>query len=66
MEVKDIAVTLREITAADGKILANKDGDIIGTRIYLGKFDAPENYVEIDMPEDYVEDMQEAQEVENK
>ena len=39
------------ITADEGKIFADLNGNIIAKEIYLGNIDSPENYTEIDEPE---------------
>jgi len=36
------------ITADDGKIFADKEGNIIAKELYLGKLDSPENYTEVE------------------
>jgi len=39
------------ITADEGKIFADLEGNILAKEIYLGIVDFPENYTEIDDPE---------------
>jgi len=41
------------ITADEGKVLADKEGKVVGKELYLGNIDSPENYVEVDEPMEY-------------
>lgn len=43
---------LREMKAREGYIFANKDKtQVVGALLYLGIYDAPENYVEVTLDE---------------
>ncbi len=59
MKVEEEQVTLRKLTASEGKVIISKKTQIneeIGEEepvvkskeIYLGKYDSEENYIEID------------------
>jgi len=39
------------ITADEGKIFADKEGNVVSKMLHLGNIDSPENYDEIDEPE---------------
>ncbi|MDR0295982.1 MAG: hypothetical protein LBH91_07380 [Prevotellaceae bacterium] len=39
------------ITADEGKIFTDLNGNIVAKEIYLGNIDMPENYTEIDEPD---------------
>jgi len=39
------------ITADEGKIFADLEGNILAKEIYLGNIDHPDNYTEIDEPQ---------------
>ena len=45
-------IEITMLTASEGHVLTN--GDVYGKEIYLGKFDAPENWYEI-TDEEYAE-----------
>jgi len=47
------------ITADEGKIFADLEGNIVAKEIYIGNIDSPDNYVEIDEPEPMIEEKQE-------
>jgi len=36
------------ITAEEGKIFTDKQGNIVGKELYLGNIDSPDNYVEVE------------------
>jgi hypothetical protein len=44
------------ITAEESLILADKNGNPVGKQLYLGNIDSPDNYIEIDAPEEGTED----------
>lgn len=51
MKTEESQVTLIKLMADEGKTFARKsDGEVLGTVLYLGKFDVAENYEEIDQP----------------
>lgn len=63
MELKEEQVTLRKLTASEGKIIISKETKIDeetgeevpvikSKKIYLGKHDSEENYIEIDEMEE--------------
>jgi hypothetical protein len=47
------------IIASEGKTFARKDdGTVLGTRLWLGKNDSAENYIEVDIPPPVEEEKQ--------
>lgn len=63
MKLESEQVTLRKLTASEGKIIISKETQIDeetgeekpvvkSKEIYLGKFDSEDNYVEIDESEE--------------
>lgn len=63
MELKEEQVTLRKLTASEGKVIISKEtkndeetGEKVpivkSKEIYLGKYDSEENYIEIDESEE--------------
>ena len=63
MKLEEEKVTLRKLTATEGKIIISKETQIDeetgkevpvvkSKEIYLGKFDSEDNYVEIDEMEE--------------
>lgn len=63
MELKEEQVTLRKLTASEGKIIISKETQtdeetgeekpvVKSKEVYLGKFDSEDNYIEIDESEE--------------
>lgn len=63
MKLEEEQVTLRKLTASEGKIIISKEmqkdeetGEerpvIKSKKVYLGKYDSEENYIEVDESEE--------------
>ena len=49
MEITSQQVTLRKLTASEGKIITDVATKTLQTKLlYLGKGDSPDNYIEVD------------------